>query len=324
MARHRTSARLLPTLAAMLLVMLAACGPSTEEIDATTEAKIATAIAGIATATPQPTATPATIPPTATPVTFPIPLPIPTPLPTATPVTFPPAPTPQPAPTPAPTPTPQPTSTPQPIPTPVHPSVEASFVDVYQEVAGSVVYIETSNSAGTGWVIAEGLIATNQHVVGTQNVVTVRHAFLPAFTGTVVRTDSIRDIALIAFNTSIVSLDILPMRSITTESIGEPVMILGFGGGRGTFSDGSVGGAAAKNGIFSQIIDFESQGGRRLQVDAVMDPGDSGGPVLDVNGMVVGMNQSVKTITEGGQRVVGIFYAVHVDEIQRLLDSYLN
>ena len=313
---------MLPALAAILLVTLAACGPSTEEIDATTEAKIATAIAGIAAATPQPTATPATIPPTATPVTFPTPLPIPTPLPTATPVTFPPTPTPQPAPTPAPAPTPQPTATPQPIPTPVPPSVAASFVDVYQDVAGSVVYIETSNGAGTGWVIAEGLIATNQHVVGTQNTVTVRHAFLPPFTGSVVMTDSVRDIAFIAFNTSIMSLDILPMRSITTESIGEAVMILGFGGGRGTLTNGSVGGAAAKNGIFSQIVDFESQGGRRLQLDAVMDPGDSGGPVLDVNGMVIGMNQSVLERTESGRRVVGVFYAVHVDEIQRLLGIY--
>ena len=322
MARHRTSARLLPALAAMLLVMLAACGPSTEEIDATTEAKIATAIAGIATATPQPTATPATIPPTATPVTFPTPLPIPTPLPTATPVTFPPTPTPQPAPTPAPTPTPQPPPTPQ--PTPTASAIAASFVDVYQEVAGSVVYIETRNGAGTGWVIAEGLIATNQHVVGTQNVVTVRRAFLPPFTGSVVKTDSIRDIAFISFNSSIVSLDVLPMRSITTESIGEEVMVLGFGGGRATYPDGSVGGAAAKNGVLSQIVDFRSQGGRRLQVDAAMDPGDSGGPVVDGQGRVVGMNQSVLVTTEGGQRVVGIFYAVHVDEIQRLLDSYLN
>mgnify|MGYP001336636502 CR=1 FL=1 len=189
---------------------------------------------------------------------------------------------------------------------------------------GSVVYIETSIGAGTGWVIAEGLIATNQHVVESQNTVTIRHAFLPPFTGTVVMTDTVRDIAFIAFNTSIMSLDVLPMRSIDTTSIGEPVMILGFGGGRGIFANGSVGGAAAKNGVFSQIVDFESQGGVRIQVDAAMDPGDSGGPVLDVNGMVVGMNQSVLEQTESGRRVVGVFYAVHVDEIQRLLGNYLN
>jgi S1-C subfamily serine protease len=193
---------------------------------------------------------------------------------------------------------------------------------VYQQVAGSVVYIETNSGAGTGWVIAEGLIATNQHVVGNQNVVMVRHAFLPAFAGNVVAADSIRDVALIAFNTSIVSLGILPMRAITTESISEPLMVLGYGGGVGIQSNGTVGGAAAKNGVLSQIVDFGSQGGRRLQVDAAMDPGDSGGPVLDANGMVVGMNQSVLERTEAGRRVVGIFYAVHVVEIKRLLTSY--
>jgi len=325
------STRVMLAIASVLLIALVACGPSIEEIEATTEAKIATAIAGIATSTPQPTATPVTIPSTPTPVTFPTPLPVPTPQPTATPVPTPastptpqptatPQPTPTPVPTPASTPTPQPTATPQPTPTPV--PLTPSFSDVYQQVAGSVVYIETGSGTGTGWVIAEGLIATNYHVVGNENVVTIRHAFLPAFSGTVVATDSVRDVALVAFNTNIVSLDVLPMRAITTESIGEPVMVLGFGGGRGVASNGSVGGAAAKNGVFSQIVDFGSQGGRRLQVDAAMDPGDSGGPVLDVNGMVVGMNQSVLERTETGRRVVGIFYAVHVDEIRRLLTSY--
>ena len=185
-----------------------------------------------------------------------------------------------------------------------------------------MVYIETGNGAGTGWVVADGLIATNQHVVGNLNSVTVRHAFLPAFSGSVVIVDSVRDIAFIAYNTSLVSLDVLPMRVLDTDSIGEAVMALGYGGGRSIFSDGSVGGAAAKQGVFSQIIDFGSQGGRRLQIDAAIDPGDSGGPVLDIEGRVVGMNQSVLVSTESGQRVVGIFYAVHIDEIQRLLTAY--
>jgi len=121
-----------------------------------------------------------------------------------------------------------------------------------------------------------------------------------------------------------VSLGVLPRRVLNTESIGEEVMVLGFGGGRGSFPDGSVGGAAAKNGIFSQIVDFGAQGGRRLQVDAAIDPGDSGGPVFDAQGRVVGMNQSVLVTTESGQRVVGIFYAVHMDEIQRFLGNYRN
>ena len=195
-------------------------------------------------------------------------------------------------------------------------------MDVYQQVAGSVVYIETGNGVGSGWVIAEGLIATNQHVVGNQNTVTVRHAFLAPFTGTVVFTDSVVDVAFISFNTNIVSLDLLPMQSLTVASIGEPVMTLGYGGGVGVQSNGTVGGATAKQGIFSQIVDFGGQGGRRIQVDAAIDPGDSGGPVVDRQGRVVGMNQSVLEQTDSGQRVVGIFFAVHADEIQRLLAIY--
>ena len=81
------------TLIALILgacIALLGCGPTAQEIEATTEAKIATAIAGIATPTPQPTATPVIIPSTPTPVTFPTPVPIPTPLPTPTPVFFPP------------------------------------------------------------------------------------------------------------------------------------------------------------------------------------------------------------------------------------------
>ena len=303
-------------------IALLGCGPTAQEIEATTEAKIAMAIAGIVTATPQPTSTPVIIPFTPTPVTFPTPLPIPTPLPTSTPVTFPPAPTPQPVPTPAPTPTPQPTSTPAPTSTPTL-DMTASFTDIYQQAVGSVVYIETPGGNGTGWVIDEGLIATNQHVVGSYQTVTVRQSVGGAFRGTVVSTDSVKDIAFIAFNSNVASLETLPMRSLTTKTIGESVMILGFGGGgRVAKPNGSVGGAAPKVGIFSQIIDFGSQGGRRIQVDAAMDPGDSGGPVLDANGLVVGMNQSVLVRTESGQRVVGVFYAVHTDEVKLLLASY--
>ena len=160
-------------------------------------------------------------------------------------------------------------------------------------------------------------------MVGNYKPVTVRRPVDGAFRGTVVSTDSVKDIAFIAFNSKVVSLETLPMRSLTTKTIGESVMILGFGGGgRDAKPNGSVGGAAAKLGIFSQIIDFGSQGGRRIQVDAAMDPGDSGGPVLDANGLVVGMNQSVRIQTESGQRVVGVFYGVHTDEINLLLASY--
>ena len=54
------------------------------------------------------------------------------------------------------------------------------------------------------------------------------------------------------------------------------------------FDDGTVGSAAANVGVLSQVINFgAASGGLNLEMDAPIDPGDSGGPVLDSDGLVV-------------------------------------
>ena len=299
-------------LAALLVVVAAAaCGPSSAEIVATTEAQIATAIARVPTVTPQPSVTPQPAP---------TPQPTPTALPTPTPQ---PTPTAAPAPTPQPTATPPPTATPLVFPTPTQvPTPTPSFNDVYRRIAQSVVYIETSDGGhGTGWAVAEGLIATNEHVVAGAQQVTLRHLRQGPVPGTVVFTDPVLDVAFVAYDPTALALEGLSMRSLSTRHIGEPLMVLGYAGS-GVKEDGTVGSPPAKVGVLSQITDFGTQGGRRLRVDAVMDPGDSGGPTVDLRGRVVGMNQSNLEVATSGQRVVGIFYAVHADAIGALLAAY--
>ena len=318
--RRQLFAWALVVAAALSLAAFAACGPSAEEIDATTTAKIATAVAGLSTGAPQSTATPVTFPtplPTATPVA------LPTPLPTATPVTFPtplPTPTPVTFPTPLPTPTPVTFPTPLPTPTPVTfpPDSEVDVSALYRQVSGSVVYVETLDDLGTGWVIGDGLIATNEHVVTDAEAVTIRHAFLPPFRAEVVFTDPVLDVAFLSYNTTVTTLEPLPTRGVTPDNLGETLFVLGYSN-FGVQENGSVGGAAVKRGILSSIVDFGGQGGRQLRIDAVVDPGDSGGPVLDTLGRVVGMSKGVVEVDETGRRIVGIFYAVHMDEIGALL-----
>ena len=317
------------------LACLAACGPSAEEIDATTTAKIATAVAGLPDPAALPTATPIVFP---TPPPPPIPIALPTPLPTATPVTFPTPlptptaivfPTPLPTPTPFALPTPLPTATPVTFPTPlptatpqtVDPEVGPDASALYQQVVGSVLYIETPDGAGTGWVVREGLIVTNQHVVNGEDAVTVRHAFLPPFRAEVVFTDSVIDVAFISYNTDTTTLEPLPTRLVNGDNLGETLLVLGYSS-VGVQEDGTVGGAAIKRGVLSQIVSFGEQGGRRLRIDAAVDPGDSGGPVLDTEGRVVGMSKGVVEVNETGRRIVGIFYAVHMEEIESLLAQF--
>ena len=251
------------------------------------------------TATPQPTSTPVTFPATATPA------------PTPTPVTFPPTATPVVIPN---TPTPQPTATPQPF---------TDFRAIHQHAWTSVFMIETRLSRGSGWLIEPDLIITNEHVVGHYRSVTVRQGEDPEFTGRVLAVDRERDLALIQFDPDKVPLSSraspLPLGDVPTEDIAQELLALGYS----TVSprdDGSVGAASANRGVLSQVVYVgDDQQVSNLLMDVPVDPGDSGGPVFNGRGEVIGLVRAAQIQAAGGKRVVGTFFAVHVDEIREAL-----
>lgn len=295
-------------LSSILLLSLAACGPSTEEIDQRIDQRVREVLDAM---------------PTATPISFPTPLPTATPAPTAilqptpTPLVLPSTPTPivlPPQPTPRPTPTPQPTATPQ---------ASLDFSPVHRNAWRSVFFIDTPRRDGSGWLVEAGLILTNEHVVRGQNTVLIRQALDPPFPARVVATDSRRDIALLAFDDEEARLppgtQPLPLGQISSNNIAQPLLALGYSGTTPN-RNGTVGPATANVGVLSQITDFGSRSfGRNLVMDVPVDPGDSGGPVLNASGQVVGMTRAVTEETLSGQRVVGTFFAVHVDGVRDAL-----
>jgi len=274
----------------------AAAGPSEADVQQIVDARVATAIAEV------PTVTPAPIIATATPVTFPN---TPTPAPTATP-----------QPTPAPIRFPS-TATPQPPP--------ANFSDVFAEYVHSVFRIETSSGMGTGWLIEPGLILTNQHVVEGSTIVSVRQNQQSLFTARVLAVDKPRDIALLSFDVSQTFLDPmakpLPTGAAYLSDIASSMMAMGYSGGLTPLEDGTVGPATANIGVLSGIVNFTFYDVDNLVIDAAVDPGDSGGPVLNLDGEVVGMTRAAQVSSGLGQRVVGTFYAVDWEEIRDALPT---
>jgi S1-C subfamily serine protease len=274
-----------------------ACGPSQEEVDQRTQQVVREVLAQI---------------PTATPIVFPTPIPTPTAMPTATP---------QPRPTPA---TFPPTPTPITFPASPTPQPIQDFGEVYQKVWPSVFLIETPRGNGSGWLVKPQHILTSQHVVAGLSSVTVRQSIGPAFTASVWAFDSTRDIALLQFDvaaSNVLHSDAapLPLGEITTEAIAQNLMALGYSG-IGVWPNGTVGAASTNVGVLSQIIDFGSNSlGLNLVMDVPIDPGDSGGPVLNTDGEVVGMVRAIRERTTGGRRMVGTFYAVHSGEIREAL-----
>ena len=283
----------------------AATGPSEADIQQIVDAQVATAIAEV------PTVTPAPITATATPVTFPN---------TPTPVTFPNTPTPAPTATPQPTPTrirfPS-TATPQPPPT--------DFSDLFAKYVNSVFRIETSSGMGTGWLIEPGLILTNHHVVEGSTIVSVRQNQGSLFTARVRAIDEPRDIALLSFDVSQTFLNPMakpiPTGDAYTSKIASSMMAMGYSGELTPLEDGTVGPATANIGVLSAIVNFIFFDVNNLVIDAAVDPGDSGGPVLNLDGEVVGMTRAAQAYTGSGQRVVGTFYAVAWEEIRDALPN---
>ena len=283
----------------------AATGPSEADVQQIVDARVATAIAEV------PTVTPAPITATATPVTFPN---------TPTPVTFPNTPTPAPTATPQPTPTrirfPS-TATPQPLST--------EFSDVFAEYVHGVFRIETSSGMGTGWLIEPGLILTNHHVVEGSTIVSVRQNQGSLFTARVRAIDEPRDIALLSFDVSQTFLDPMakpiPTGDAYTSKIASSMMAMGYSGELTPLEDGTVGPATANIGVLSGIVTFIFFCVNNLVIDAAVDPGDSGGPVLNLDGEVVGMTRAAQAYTGSGQRVVGTFYAVAWEEIRDALPN---
>ena len=195
---------------------------------------------------------------------------------------------------------------------------------LYRRVWPAVFYIDpTDGQHGAGWLLEPGLIVTAAHVVDGREQVIVRQAAAPTFAAAVVGRDARRDVALLRYDAGKAQLPAgaapLPLGDATIDDIAGDLLALGYSGS-GVKREGAVGSPKANAGILSQITNFGPESfGRNLEMDAAIDPGDSGGPVLNGAGEVVGMVRAAARRSEGGGTVVGTFYAVHADEIRAAL-----
>ena len=202
----------------------------------------------------------------------------------------------------------------------------ADLSAVYQQVWPAVFYIEPEDGQhGTGWLLEPGVIVTAAHVVSGSDGVTVRQAAGPAFAAAVAGRDERRDVALLRYDVEGTQLAAgaapLILGDADIHDIARDLLALGYSGS-GVKASGEVGSPKANAGILSQITNFGAQSyGRNLEMDAPIDPGDSGGPVLNTAGEVVGMVRAAARRTPGGVQVVGTFYAVHADEIRAAVDE---
>ncbi len=202
--------------------------------------------------------------------------------------------------------------------------------DVADAVAPSVVFIQTRTgrfgggavSSGSGWVFDdEGHIITNAHVIQESSRIEVQFVDSRSAPATFVGMDRSTDIAIIKVDPDDATL--IPARRGTNEPIYQGDTVFAFGspfGFKFSMSRGIVSGLGREARASSNTSAYTNF----IQTDAAVNPGNSGGPLVDVNGRVIGMNTAIITDADGAdsyQRQFsgvsgGIGFAIPLDTIE--------
>ena len=273
--------------------------------------------------TPLPTPTPVTFPtpfPTATPMVIPPPLPtptpvvFPTPLPTPTPVTFP---TPLPSPTPAPTPMPFPT--PAPLDLSQILDLIPTAAQIIAAVRPAVVQIFSGGARGSGVVIRReaGIVyvVTNSHVLTSSSAPRIGLDDGRRLIGQLVGRDVAHDLAVIRVSGG--DLEIAPLGSSKEMRLGEVVITLGYPVFAGIESTLTV-----TLGVVSAFVTDLTDGTELIQTDASINKGNSGGPLVNLRGEVVGINTSVVRL-DNGFEVEGVSLAIAIDFALPIIEAII-
>ena len=192
--------------------------------------------------------------------------------------------------------------------------VPPSFVDVAEKVRPSVVVIETETSEGSGWIIdSDGIIVTNYHVVEDAESVFVTLDDGRTFPADSVSADPLTDIAIIRINAQ--NLPAASISDFNNLKVGQPVAAIGNSLGRGI----SLKGGWVSRLNTSVIVDDRWLFGL-IETDAAINEGNSGGPLVNMNGEVIGIT-SVKLI---GVEVEGIGYAISIETAFPVIEDLIT
>ena len=190
------------------------------------------------------------------------------------------------------------------------------WCEVRQEQNGQIV---TGTSTGSGFVVSEdGYVVTNAHVVNGATSVKVTIYNNTEYAAQIVGADSVNDVALLKIEAS--GLDYAAIGSSSDLIVGDQVVAIGNPLGELT-STLTVGYISAKE------RDVNSSGNtiNMLQTDAAINSGNSGGPLFNMKGQVVGITTAKYSgTTESGAVIEGIGFAIPIDDVYDLLSDLMN
>ena len=188
-----------------------------------------------------------------------------------------------------------------PAPAPAGTAIE----DVVNRAMGAVVLIETADSRGSGFFVAPDTVLTNVHVVKNSITVTLRRADGSTAQARVRDQAPAFDVAVLKVSTPAAQQPVIPLGAGQSVRVGQEVVAIGSALGvlQNTVTRGIVSGVRTAGSV------------TLVQTDAALNPGNSGGPLLDRTGAAIGI------ATMGFRRQEGLNFAVGIDHARALLEG---
>ena len=187
------------------------------------------------------------------------------------------------------------------------------LADMVENSLPGIVEIRTGSGIGTGFIVHEtGLVITNKHVVEGNSQVGIRLATGEEYQGSVLNIHPTLDLASIEIESGD-TFSPLALGDSGATRVGDNVIAIGFPLGPELGREPSV---------TRGIISAKREDLGFLQTDASLNPGNSGGPLLNENGCVVGVNTGAIVGTGEGQAISGINFAIPVNDLRWALGDY--
>lgn len=194
--------------------------------------------------------------------------------------------------------------------TPVEVARDLKLEEVVALVKPSVVYLTGSKRSGTGFLVTNtGLIATNAHVAREEESLMAKLSSGIELEANVAYIDDNVDVALLKVDGA--NFPHLVLADDSTVRQGQEVLAVGNPGAAMLFS--------VTKGIVSGVDEFPKAGpGTWIQTDAQLNPGNSGGPLVNMQGEVIG----ITTSRPAAKDVVGIGFALSSSNLIRILRDF--
>ncbi len=166
---------------------------------------------------------------------------------------------------------------------------------------------------GSGFIISsDGLVLTNAHVVREAKQVTVKLSDRREYAAKVLGSDAATDIAVLKIDAS--GLPTVTLGEARSLQVGDPVLAIGSPFGFEQTATQGIVSAKGRSLPGDSYVPF-------IQTDAAVNPGNSGGPLFDAGGRVVGINAQIYSRSGGFQ---GLAFAIPIDVALHVKDQIVS